>query len=226
MNVPMDFDAGFVTRLQQRDPEACTSLITALTPVLDARLRYRHRDPSVREDVRNETWYRVFCLLDRGRVREPAQLGSFVRGVCDRVAQETRRKARVTEPLDCIAMEPADRWPHLDKLLIEQERAAVLWRALMQLSEADRGLIVELHWEERDRRDLARERGVGNTVLNTRLCRALKRLRKLVLLPEPAAKPACRPRACSARRARGPRACHAPAHADAGARDRWATMAA
>jgi RNA polymerase sigma-70 factor, ECF subfamily len=223
MSIAMNFDAGFVTRLQRRDPEACTSLVTAFTPVLDARLRYRHRDPSIREDVRNETWYRVFCLLDRGRVRKPDQLGSFVLGVCDRVAHESHRKARATEPLHCIAMEPADRRPHLDKLLIEKERAAVLWRALMQLPEADRGLIVEMHWEERARRDMARERGIGNTVLNTRLCRALKRLRKQIVLPEPAPKPACRPRA---RSARGASACRVPAHADAGARDRWATMAA
>jgi len=222
MNIAANFDAGFVTKLQQRDPDACTFLVSSLNPVLDARLRYNLRDAGAREDARNETWYRVFCLVDRGRVREPEQLGSFVRGVCDRVTQENRRKARTTEPLLSAALEPVDRRPHVDKLLIAEERAAAVWRAILKLSEADRGLIVETYWEERDRHDMARERGIGNTVLNTRLCRALGRLRKEVLAPEPAAKPACRPRTSGARK----RARRVPAHADACSSDRWATMAA
>jgi len=109
MNIAANFDAGFVTKLQQRDPDACTFLVSSLNPVLDARLRYNLRDAGAREDARNETWYRVFCLVDRGRVREPEQLGSFVRGVCDRVTQENRRKARTTEPLLSAALEPVGR---------------------------------------------------------------------------------------------------------------------
>src|ERR1022692_4116421 len=97
--IAMNFDAGFVTRLKQRDPDTCTFLVSSLTPALEARLRYKLRDHDAIEDIRNETFYRVFCLVDGGRVREPEQLGAFVRGVCDRVALETRRKAHATESL-------------------------------------------------------------------------------------------------------------------------------
>jgi DNA-directed RNA polymerase specialized sigma24 family protein len=90
---------------------------------------------------------------------------------------------------------------------VDKERRDLVWQAIMKLPEADRKLIVEMHWEERDRREMARERGISNTVLNVRLCRALKRLRQRVLLQEPAAKTACRPGAL-------------------GAQERWATMAA
>jgi RNA polymerase sigma-70 factor (ECF subfamily) len=192
----MNFDASFLSRLKQRDPDTCAFLVSSLTPALEARLRYRLRDRDAIEDVRNETFYRVFYLVDDGRVRQPERFGSFVCGVCDLVAQETRRKARTTEPLPFTGIE-APGQPHPDKLLVDRERRALVWHQVMKLSEADRRLLVEMHLEERDRREMARDRGISMTGLNVRLCRALKRLRALVLLPEPAkqaAREPCRPR--------------------------------
>ncbi|MGC9949792.1 MAG: sigma-70 family RNA polymerase sigma factor [Bryobacteraceae bacterium] len=218
----MNFDSEFLTRLKQRDPDTCTFLVSSLSPVLEARLRYKLRDHGAIEDIRNETFYRVFCLVDGGRVREPEHFGWLVRGVCDRVAQESRRKAGAAEPLPGDGMEPPDRQPHLDKILVENERRAQLWREVMRLSEADRRLIVEMYYEERDRWEMARERGISKTVLNVRLCRALARLRERVLQRAPAVKPACRPRARGAHT----RAGHVPAHGDACSPNRWATMAA
>ncbi|MGA3042327.1 MAG: sigma-70 family RNA polymerase sigma factor [Bryobacteraceae bacterium] len=209
----MNFDAGFVTRLQQRDPDTCTFLVSSLTPVLESRLRYKLRDPNSIEDVRNEIFCRLLCLVDGGRVREPEQFGSFARGVCDRVAQESRRKNHPTEPLPTAGMEPPDRQPHFDKLLMDRERSVLLWRAMMKLTEADRRLIVELHWEERDRGEMARDRGISVTGLNVRLCRAVKRLR-MQILQEPAS--------------RGARTytCRVQTPGDTCFSDRWATMAA
>jgi len=177
----MNFDAAFLCRLKQRDPETCTFLVSSLTPALEARLRYKLRDQGAIEDIRNETFCRVFSLVDGGRVRQPEQFGSFVRGVCDWVTRETRRKVRTTEPLPGAGMEPPDRQPHLDKLLVDKERRALVWHEVMKLPEADRRLLVEMHLEERDRRDMARDRGITMTGLNVRLCRALKRLRVRVL---------------------------------------------
>ncbi|MGA2737297.1 MAG: sigma-70 family RNA polymerase sigma factor [Bryobacteraceae bacterium] len=198
----MNFDADFLTRLKQRDPDTCTFLVSSLTPVLEARLRYRLYDHNAIEDIRNETFYRVFCLVDGGRVREPEQFGSFVRGVCDRVAQESRRKANLTEPLSVAGIEPPDRQPHLDALLVENERIDLVWRAVRKLSAEDRRLIVEMHCEERDRRQMARERGISPTGLNVRLCRALKRLRLHIQQPELQPR-TCQPVPCGAGRALG-----------------------
>lgn len=188
-----DFDAGFLSRLKQRDPDACAFLVSSLTPALEARLRNKLRDHGAIEDIRNETFYRVFCLVDNGRVRQPEQFGWFVRGVCDCVAQEARRKTRITEPLPDAGMEPPDRRPHLDQLLVDQERRAQVWHAVMKMSEADRRLLVEMHFEERGRPEMARDRGISVRGLNVRLCRALKRLRMCVLQPESAAQPAHQP---------------------------------
>ena len=189
----MNFDAGFLSRLKQRDPDTCAFLVSSLTPALEARLRYKLRDQGSIEDIRNETFYRVFSLVDDGRVRQPEQFGSFVRGVCDWVTQETRRKARTTEPLPGAGKEPPDRQPHVDQLLVDKERRALVWHEVMKLSEADRRLLVEMHLEERDRREMARDRGISMTGLNVRLCRALKRLRVHVLQQESAVQPARQP---------------------------------
>jgi len=222
----MNFDAGFVARLQQRDPETCTFLISSLTPVLEASLRYKLRDHGSIEDIRNETFYRVFCLVDRGRVREPEQFGSFVRGVCDRVARESRRKNRTTELVPASGIEPPDGRPHQDRILVERERKALVWREVMKLDKEDRQLILELHREERDRHEMARARGISRTGLNVRLCRALKRLRKRVLQQEPALVPACR--RCRRPAARGTKALREQGHAQRKSPlpNRWATMAA
>jgi DNA-directed RNA polymerase specialized sigma24 family protein len=181
----MNFDAGFLSRLKQRDPDTCAFLVSSITPVLEARLRYKFRERGAIEDVRNETLYRVFRLVDDGRVREPGKLAAFARGVCDRVAQESRRKARPTEPLPGAGSELPDHQPDLDTLLVEKERRALVWHAVMKLSEVDRRLIVEMHGEECDRSKMARDRGIGTIGLNVRLCRALKRLRAQILLQEP-----------------------------------------
>lgn len=185
-----NYDAGFLTLLKERDPEACTFLVASLSPVLESRLRFRLRDHSAIEDIRNETFYRVFRLVDGGRVRQPEQLGSFVRGVCDRVAQESQRKSFLTEPLP-EGNDFACSLPHPEKVLIENDLRALVWREVNRLPEADRRLIIELYCEERDRREMARERGIGQTGLNVRLCRALKRLRAQ-LERALAAEPGCR----------------------------------
>jgi RNA polymerase sigma factor (sigma-70 family) len=147
---------------------------------VEARLRYQLREHAAIEDVRNETLYRVFRLVDEGRVREPEKLDSFARGVCDRVAQESRRKSRRTEPLPEPGRELPDHQPDIDMLLAEKERRALVWHAVTKLSEVDRRLIVEMHREERGRSEMARDRGISTTGLNVRLCRALKRLRAQV----------------------------------------------
>jgi len=183
----MNFDATFLTRLRQRDPEACAFLISSLTPMLEAKLRYKFRDHGTIEDIRNETFCRVFSLVDRGCVRQPERFGAFVWGVCDKVAQETYRKTRVAEPLPC-AMEAPDGQPHRDELLVKAERTALVWREVMKSPTSERMLIVDWCFENRKRCEMAGDLGISITAVKVRLCRALKRLRHNVLLQESAGK--------------------------------------
>jgi RNA polymerase sigma-70 factor (ECF subfamily) len=216
----MNFDAGFVTRLKLRDAETCAFLVSIFSPVLEARLRYRFRNLGDIEDIRNETFCRVLRLVDGGCVRQPEQFGSLVRGVCDRVAQEFRRKNRITEPLQGPGLEPSDCQPHADDLLVENERKDLVWRVVMQLPEGDRQLIVAMYRLEQDRCQVARDLGISPSSVNVRLCRALKRLRaRIIPAPKPAAAPVRR------RRRRRPLPMP-PGRGKGNVTKRWATMAA
>lgn len=80
------------------------------------------------------------------------------------------------------------------------------WERPTELPEADRRPVVEVHCEERERREMARDRGISTTGLNVRLCRALKRLRGQVLLQKSAVphnRQPCRPRLDAVCRASG-----------------------
>jgi len=175
----MSFDAAFLTRLRRRDPEACASFVTQFRPVIDSRLRRRFRDRASIEDARQETFCRVFRLVDADRVREPAQLGSFVWGVCDRVAHETHRTTRFHDPLG--GQELVDPHPGVEGQAARNEMHTIIRRGLSRLRETDRQILIEIHFEERDRAAMAKERQVTVTGLNVQLCRATKRLRTHVL---------------------------------------------
>ena len=60
----MTLDADFLARLKQRDPATCAWFIFTFTPILEAMLRYKLRDHTAIEDVRNATFCRVFELVD------------------------------------------------------------------------------------------------------------------------------------------------------------------
>jgi RNA polymerase sigma-70 factor (ECF subfamily) len=175
------FDAEFLTRLRKRDPAACTRFVFCFTPIIEAKLRHEFLDFGSIEDVRNETFYRVITLVDRDQVRDPAHFGSFVRGVCSRVAHEHRRKLRRTEPLDDEPAAETGRQQSLEGWLQDEELRKIVRHELSKLSEEDCDLITESYLEERDRGDMARARGVSPGGLNVRICRAMQRFRTQVL---------------------------------------------
>jgi len=174
------YDAAFLGKLRRRDPATCTWFIYFFTPILEAKLRYELRDYGAVEDLRNETFYRVLTLVDRDRVRDPEHFGSFVRGVCAKVIQEHRRKSRSAEPLSDDFFEPADNRQPIDDLLVDDELRTLLHNELRNLPAEDSRLIAESYFQQRDRQEMARDRGISVVGLNVRLCRAMKRLRTQV----------------------------------------------
>ena len=175
----MTYDTDFLARLRRRDPETCTWFVFAFTPILEAKLRYKFRDHGTIEDLRNDTFYRVLILVDQNRVREPAQFGSFVRGVCENVAHEHIRNRKETDGWP-EGFDPLDPVPAISELLADNELRALLRADLRKLPDEEEELITEIYFREGDRKRMARERGLSVTGLNVKLCRALKRLRTQV----------------------------------------------
>jgi RNA polymerase sigma-70 factor, ECF subfamily len=173
------YDAAFLARLRRRDPATCTWFIFSFTPILEAMLRYRLRDLGAIEDLRNETFCRVFTLVDRDRVRDPAAFRQFVRGVCEMVVREHFHQDSRVQPLS-DGFEAPDGRQSIVEGLADQELRALVRNALRKLSDRDRELITEVYLEEKARPDLAQQRELSVVGLNVRLCRALKRLKTQV----------------------------------------------
>jgi RNA polymerase sigma-70 factor, ECF subfamily len=176
----MTLDADFLARLKRRDPATCAWFIFTFTPILEAMLRYKLRDHTAIEDVRNATFCRVFELVDGDWVREPERFGGFVGGVCSRVVQEGFRDNGPLSPLP-EDFEPPDHQPLIDILLEGKELLTLVRSELRKLSKEDLQLITESYFQGRARQDMARDRSISVVGLNVRICRALKRLRMMML---------------------------------------------
>jgi RNA polymerase sigma factor (sigma-70 family) len=175
----MTYDADFLARLRQRDPATCTWFVYHFTPILDVKLRYKFRDHCTVEDLRHETFCRVFTLVDRDRVREPAKFGSFVRGVCECLILEYFHKKKAASEWP-EGFEPIDPLPPVDEFVAGNELRDLLRNDLAQLPGDEEKIIRDIYFHERDRGSMARERGITITGLNVKLCRALKHLRAQV----------------------------------------------
>jgi RNA polymerase sigma factor (sigma-70 family) len=171
----MTYDADFLAKLRQRDPATCTRFIFNFTPVLEAKLRYRFRDHGIVEDLRNETFYRVLVQVDKNGIRDATQFGSFVRGVCENVAHEHIRRAYSAASWP-EGFEPLDRAPGIDELLADKELKELLRDEIKKLTQEEEKLITEIYFQGRDRRVLARDRGITVSGLGVKLHRALQHL--------------------------------------------------
>jgi len=86
------------------------------TELLQLKLRSRLQSPQAIEDVRQETFARVFSVLRKdGGLRQPERLGAFVNQICNHVLFEHYRSAGVSGSLDTEgrpepAAKGADAW--------------------------------------------------------------------------------------------------------------------
>jgi RNA polymerase sigma factor (sigma-70 family) len=171
----MTYNADFLAKLRQRDPATCTWFALTFTPILETKLRYLFRDRGIIEDLVNETFCRVLIQVDKDGIRDPVQFGSFVRGVCENVSLEHMRKARSTEPWP-ENFEPLSGQPAIDELLADKELKEMVRNEIRKLSEEEGKLITEIYFQGKDRRGLARDRGITPSGLNVKLHRALQHL--------------------------------------------------
>jgi RNA polymerase sigma factor (sigma-70 family) len=170
----MTYDADFLAKLRRRDPATSTQFVFAFTPILEVKLRYMLRDHGMIEDVINETFYRVLIQIDKDGIRDPAQFGSFVRGVSENVAHELIRKSRGTISWP-EGYEPACTTKPIEELLSDRELRALLRKEIGKLT-ADEEKLVTDYLQGKDRQYLARERGITRSGYNVKLHRALQHL--------------------------------------------------
>lgn len=178
------FDQLYVERLCSGDFRTEQHFVAYFSELIQLKLRSRVRSPQAVEDLRQETFARVFSTLrsDRG-IREPDRLGAFVNSTCNNVLLEYYRSSKRDTPLDDESDNndiPDTSVDVLDMIAHKQMENKV--RAILEeLPERDRRLIREVFLEERDKDLVCKEFGVDRDYLRVLLHRAKQSFRSLYI---------------------------------------------
>lgn len=183
------FDESYVERLRAGDFRTQEHFVAYFSELIQLKLRSRLNSPQAIEDVRQETFTRVFAALHGGKIRQPERLGAFVNSMCNNVLLEHYRSSSRDSSLD--DEEDTDfPAPNVDVLgaLASKQMAQKIRDILEEMPERDRRLLREIFLEERDKDDVCRDFGVDRDYLRVLLHRA-KHAFKALYLKNIAARP-------------------------------------
>jgi len=169
-----NFDASYVESLCAGDFATQEHFVRYFTELLHLKLRSRLRSPQAIEDVRQETFARVFASLRKGgALRQPERLGAFVNTVCNNVLFEHYRASARSDSLDDEGSPelPATGMDELGHVAAQQLKTRVR-EILVDMQPRDRDLLNAVFLEERDRDEVCREFGVDREYLRVLLFRA------------------------------------------------------
>jgi RNA polymerase sigma-70 factor (ECF subfamily) len=177
------FDAPYVERLRSGDFRTQEHFVAYFSELIQLKLRARLRNPQAIEDVRQETFARVFAALrSPGGIRQPERLGAFVNSICNNVLLEQYRAfARASS----IEDEPENDLPDpvtdvLGAVAAKQMEEKVR-EILDEMPERDRRIIREVFLEERDKDEVCRDFGVDRDYLRVLVHRAKQTFKSLYL---------------------------------------------
>jgi RNA polymerase sigma-70 factor (ECF subfamily) len=168
------FDASYVERLCAGDFATQDHFVRYLTELLHLKLRSRLRSPQAIEDVRQETFARVFSSIRKGgTLRQPDRLGAFVNTVCNNVLFEHYRASSRSDSLDDEGQPelPATGIDAFGQVAAQQLKTKVR-EILVDLPARERTLLKAIFLDERDRDEVCREFGVDREYLRVLLFRA------------------------------------------------------
>jgi RNA polymerase sigma-70 factor, ECF subfamily len=168
------FDAAYIERLCAGDHRTQEHFVGYFTELLHLKLRSRLQSPQAIEDVRQETFARVFAGLRKpGALRQPESLGAFVNTVCNNVLFEHYRASSRAQSLDDEgAVEPASTAADAHSIAVAGQISVKVQQILLGMPMRDRSLLKAIFFDERDRDEICREFGVDREYLRVLLHRA------------------------------------------------------
>ena len=167
------FDASYVSNLCAGDPQTQTHFVAYFSELLRIKLRSRLQSTQAIEDVRQETFVRVFSVLRKDTLRQPERLGAFVNMVCNNVLSEHYRAAGGSESLDVEGRpEVPDKGASALDIVAAKQMKEKVRTILKELSPRDSSLLKAVFLDERDRDEVCREFGVERDYLRVLLHRA------------------------------------------------------
>jgi len=176
------FDESYVERLQAGDFRTQEHFVAYFSELIQLKLRSRLRSPQAIEDVRQETFTRVFAALRGGKIRQPDRLGAFVNSMCNNVLLEHYRASSRDSSLDDEEQQdfPATNVDVLGTVAAKQIGEKIR-EILDEMPERDRRLLREVFLEERDKDEVCRNFGVDREYLRVLLHRAKQSFKSLYL---------------------------------------------
>lgn len=177
------FDESYVERLRAGDFRVQEHFVAYFSELIQLKLRSRLNSPQAIEDVRQETFTRVFVALrGEGGIRQPERLGAFVNSICNNVLLEHYRASSRHSSLEDEEDKdfPATNVDIFGAVVAKQLEGKVR-EILEELSEKDRRLLREVFLEERDKDEVCRDFGVDRDYLRVLLHRAKQSFKSLYL---------------------------------------------
>ena len=175
------FDGSYLERLRSGDVQTQQHFVSYFSELIRLKLRRRLSSPSAIEDVRQETFTRVWVALRNERgIHQPESLGAFVNSVCNNVLREHYRRTSKDVPSgdEAEANVPDPAIGAVDVIANGQMRQKVR-QILDQLSERDCLLLEQVFLEERNKNQVCQDLGVSREYLRVLLHRAKKSFRAL-----------------------------------------------
>jgi RNA polymerase sigma-70 factor (ECF subfamily) len=168
------FNDSYVAKLRSGDEQTEAHFVRYFGELLDIKLRSRLISREIVQDLKQETFARVFRLVrSESGLRNAERLGPLVNSVCNHVVSEQYRTSKRVEPLEEEAAQriPASGNSALDTLVNHDEREAVR-RVLNELSSRDQEMLRSVFFEEADKDEVCRKLGVDRQYLRVLLHRA------------------------------------------------------
>ncbi len=153
--------------------------VSYFSKMLVIKLRSRLRSAESVDDVKQETFLRVFRTLraEEG-IRSAERLGSFVNSVCNFVLMEHYRSGRREDSIEDHVLDPPDHTIDLHGELVTAENGKIVRAVLDQLDRKDRDLLTAIFLHERDKDEICYEFKVDRDYLRVLLYRAKAQFRR------------------------------------------------
>ncbi len=176
------FDEAYLKRLRDGEFQTEQHFIAYFSKLLLIKLRSRLGSSHAVDDIRQETFMRVFkSLRTEGGIRNPTGLGAFVNSVCNNVLQEFYRSAGRAVPSDEGTVDLPDQTIDLDGMLATKQIRQRVREVLDQLPERDRRLLRAVFLEEKEKDEVCTEFGVDRDYLRVLLHRAKQSFRAIYM---------------------------------------------
>lgn len=179
---PVDFysfDEEYLRRLGAHDPATEAHFIAYFSERLRITLRARGVDSTTIEDVRQETFCRVWVAVQSGSVNNARGFGAYVHSVCKNVLSESRRAAVRNQHDPLESTDVVDHQLGLEELLQLRENGSLVRAILAELPERDRHLLQARFFEDRNNDDVCEDFGVDRDYLRVLFHRAINKFGEL-----------------------------------------------